>query len=370
MELLRGSGEELRGELLRQGLEIDPTHRARLSQYLLWRTPRRRVTCTAATGWAGDTFVLADCAIGPQAGEVISQADASAAEYATGGVLRGWVEGAGALALHGVVDGRTDDRRIDGRRRQARQGRARGAAVGRVRRSQAWRMGHPARIPRRARTVGRDQARRRAALRGHAGRVFLERLTQDDTDLTAALADIKALPVFDAPVDDGQRTRAAGRFALIALAGELATQYGLTGWPEGAAIDAAAEAYRLWCSTRTAGRAEAAQVVEAVTAFIDRHGDARFSAIDADEGIARLVRDRAGWWRSRGGRREWLFTADGLREALRGSEVKPALETLVALKMLPAQGADGKHARPVRIDGRVVKVHHITVNEEANDGAA
>jgi len=50
-------------------------------------------------------------------------------------------------------------------------------------------------------------------------------------------------------------------------------------------------------------------------------------------------------------------------------DFKPALETLVALKMLPAPGADGRHAQAVRIDGRVVKVYPLTVNEEASDGA-
>ena len=38
-----------------------------------------------------------------------------------------------------------------------------------------------------------------------------------------------------------QDKRAAGRFALIGLAGELATEYGLTGWQEGDRV----EAYKL-----------------------------------------------------------------------------------------------------------------------------
>ena len=44
MELLRGAGDELRGELLAAGVEIDQKNRARLSEYLQWNTPKKVIT--------------------------------------------------------------------------------------------------------------------------------------------------------------------------------------------------------------------------------------------------------------------------------------------------------------------------------------
>jgi putative DNA primase/helicase len=73
MELLRGSGEELRGELLAMGLEIDPKGRQLLGAYLQTRPPKKRVRCALQVGWCEDVFVLPDTVIGPAADTVIFQ---------------------------------------------------------------------------------------------------------------------------------------------------------------------------------------------------------------------------------------------------------------------------------------------------------
>lgn len=90
---------------------------------------------------------------------------------------------------------------------------------------------------------------------------------------------------------DGQVTRAAGRFALAALAGELATQAGVTGWVPGAGEQAAATCFRAWLEARGgSGSREAQRIVAAVRHFISLHGAARFETIrqNADEeGYAR-----------------------------------------------------------------------------------
>jgi len=71
MELLAGSGELLRAELLAMGLDLNICARDKLPIYLTWETPTRRVLCTLQTGWAGpkfDAFVLPARVIGPGAG--------------------------------------------------------------------------------------------------------------------------------------------------------------------------------------------------------------------------------------------------------------------------------------------------------------
>jgi putative DNA primase/helicase len=205
-----------------------------------------------------------------------------------------------------------------------------------------------------------DAIKRTAAQHhGHAGRAFLEKLTFDTADYCVELDKIKALPLFATDGTEGQDKRAAARFALIGLAGELATQYGITGWPLGDSITAAGHAFKLWQAGRGKGNDERKQIADKVRSFIERHGDARFSNADYT-GDVQPVRDRAGWWRSNDEGREYLFTAEGMREALRGFDFKRALDVLQELGALPAPGADGKRARFFRVCGTKARLYPIT----------
>jgi len=216
-----------------------------------------------------------------------------------------------------------------------------------------------------------DAIKRAAAQHhGQAGRAFLEKLTFDTADYCAELDKIKALPLFATDGLEGQDKRAAARFALIGLAGELATQYGVTGWPVGDAIKAATHAFKLWQTGRGKGNDERRQIADKVRGFIERHGDARFSNADYT-GDTTPVRERVGWWRSNGEGREYLFTADGMREALKGFDFKRALDVLQELGALPAPGADGKRARFYRVGGTGAKLYPITPeNMEGGDYGA
>ena len=198
---------------------------------------------------------------------------------------------------------------------------------------------------------------------GHAGRMFLEKLTRDhEASFSDALDTIKAMPEFQASNDEGQAKRAAARFAVLALAGELATEYGITGWPKGEAIRAAAVAFAAWCALRGKGRGnlERDQVTERMAGFIERHGDSRFSDADSDdEQRAAMVRDRAGWWKDTVEGRRYLFTAEGMREAMKGFDFNRALDTLQEAGAIEAPGADGKRAKFVRIRGQGLKLYIV-----------
>ena len=196
---------------------------------------------------------------------------------------------------------------------------------------------------------------------GHAGRAFLEKLTRDKRDFCALLERIKALPEFSADSAEGQDKRAAGRFALLALAGEVTTEYGITGWTEGEAIKAAAVGFKAWRSLRGHGNNERRQILERVSGFIERHGDGRFSDADATGEIQ--IRDRAGWWCGTDKDREYLFTADGMREALKGFDFNRALDALQEAGALPAPAADGKRAKFYRISGRGVKLYPVQADK-------
>jgi len=218
----------------------------------------------------------------------------------------------------------------------------------------AWDVLHGATSP----AAFSDAIKRAAAQHhGQAGRAFLEKLTFDASDLCAMLEEVKAAPMFATDGTEGQDKRAAARFALIGLAGELATEYGVTGWPVGAAGEAAAKGFKLWQSMRGKGNDERRQILQRVSGFIERHGDGRFS--DADTTSDVQIRDRAGWWRDTNGGREYLFTTDGMREATKGIDFKRALDVLQEAKALPTPGANGERARFIRIAGRGVKLYPV-----------
>lgn len=197
---------------------------------------------------------------------------------------------------------------------------------------------------------------------GLAGRIFLEKLTQDKRDFSKSLQKIKESTLFQVLGAQGQHKRAAARFALIALAGELSIEYGITEWPKGTALNAAVEGFRIWCSTRGQGNDEKRQILDQVLNFIERHGDSRFSAINSSDEV--IVRDRAGWWIKESETRIYLFTAGGMKEALKGFDLKRCLDILVSVGALPEPSTTkGERLRQRKIDGKNTRVYEINTEK-------
>ncbi len=121
---------------------------------------------------------------------------------------------------------------------------------------------------------------------------------------------------------DGQVNRAARRLAVIAAAGELATEAGVTGWPAGAAAAAVGVIFRDWLLERGGvGSREDHHLFAAFRKFLALHGSARFEVVkepspedDASQTEPPLVENvrtisRAGWrWQEvdAAGRRQWV----------------------------------------------------------------
>lgn len=77
----------------------------------------------------------------------------------------------------------------------------------------------------------------------------------------------------------GQVHRVARRFALVAVAGELASEAGITGWPKGEAIEAARRCFHAWRDGRIGGdgNAEEAQMLAQVRRWLQLNGAGRFT---------------------------------------------------------------------------------------------
>lgn len=76
----------------------------------------------------------------------------------------------------------------------------------------------------------------------------------------------------------GQAQRAALRFGLAAAAGELATAFGVTEWPDGTAATAARVCLHAWLAERGgAGNFEGDAILARLRQVIERFGESRFT---------------------------------------------------------------------------------------------
>jgi len=491
MELLRGSCDDLRGQLLSMGVEIDPKAKNDLALYLQSQHPKRRAYCALRVGWYDESFVLPNTVIGPAAEDVIFQSGDKDhdCKYAVGGTVEGWkkaiagraagnpymtlalsasfagpllekthVEGGGfhfvgdssigkstaiiaACSVWGGKDfisswkstssgmegaaalsndcllaldeiGECEAKEIGGiiyalgngrgKQRSNRLGAARTVAQWRcfvlssgertvetvmAEAGQRIKAGHTVRLPdiwiepgkfgawgtihgAESGTAFTDEIKKAAVTHyGHAGREFLKKLVADRTNFIETLDRIKALPVFSGG-NDGQSKRVACRFALVAMAGELATDYGLTGWEAGAAIAAAAKSFNSWLSMRGNLNDETKQIIDQLSGFIDRHGDSRFSdtgVVNADKSVKI---NRAGWWRDdNAGHRTYLFNTSAFKEALAGFDFRRALDTLQHLGVIPPPGANGERAKAERLGGHLAKYYAVNADKLGSHGA-
>lgn len=192
------------------------------------------------------------------------------------------------------------------------------------------------------------------------------------------------------PNASGQVRSVSRRFAMIALAGELATSFDLTGWDNDTPEVLVGLCFGDWLRARgTSGRREDEQAIQQLRDFIARNASARFedwvdktaeeqpqSGEDGKPPPERYrTQNRAGWryWtKAQDGRYVWryLLTSAGMNEALNGLNAKEARKVLVDRGLL-IPGDDGKTAKTMRPPGqgsvRLYQVHHDILAVTAGD---
>jgi len=203
---------------------------------------------------------------------------------------------------------------------------------------------------------------------GTAGREFLKRLTQD---MEGAKAFIKmamdefliaAIPAGAS----GQIHRVAGRFALVAAAGELAISYNITrvlgkdgiasiGWDKGTAHRAVLKCFQDWMEAFGGpGLQEKTQLLADVQYFLEQHGESRFTdwyanSPDATPTDSRTY-NRAGFRRHTAeGTEFYIFPETFKRDICKGRDEKFVKQTLYEHGLLKkdTQGKFTCSAKPV-----------------------
>jgi putative DNA primase/helicase len=103
---------------------------------------------------------------------------------------------------------------------------------------------------------------------------------------------------------DGQVHRVCARFGLLAAAGELASRWGVTGWPQGHAYQAIGSIFNEWLSDRGGvGAREEQKIIDQVTYYIEKYGCSRFEPLDplTFGEYRQTPAQRAGYYRIDGG---------------------------------------------------------------------
>jgi len=404
MELLGGSGEELRRVLLVNGLSyinINGMARAHLMEYISLCKPDRKVTCVNKTGWHGGVYVLQDEVIGRDAQSVILQTSSvQGRDFRVSGTTEEWRDQIGRYcignarvafsvslafaspllrlvgmsgggyhlkgestdgktttmkvaasvcggtdfwhtwrstgnALEGTASRRNDAtlmldeiREVDGREAgniaymlANGQGKARARTDGSVRETNRWNLlflstGELSLVEHAANAGERTYAGVEVRmiqipsdsgmygvfeeLHGFSGgkalaehleqsvtqhhgapfRDWLHHITQNLPEVTSqAKAMLKDFTRRLTPQDAGNQVgRAVTRFALVAMAGELASRAGITGWPEGEAFKAAERCLASWMTDRGhAANQEDKAALEQICDFMTRNQFSRFA---------------------------------------------------------------------------------------------
>jgi len=136
---------------------------------------------------------------------------------------------------------------------------------------------------------------------GHAGPAFVRWLFERADQLSDGIREkVKRAGEALAPPGASQQVmRVVDRFALVAVAGELATKAGLTGWSKGDATEAARTCLNSWVDSR--GGLENREEMEVVTharRMIALHGRGRYNAWErSHDSKAPNVPNALGWRR-------------------------------------------------------------------------
>jgi len=128
---------------------------------------------------------------------------------------------------------------------------------------------------------------------------------------------------------DPQVLRIASRFALLAIAGSLATKYGVIGWPAGEAEKAVLFCFKKWLAQRgNVVQSERTQLISQVQRFFEANADSRFTRIG--DKFATAIRDRVGFKETDAGDIRFFVLPNQMDMILKGFNKTAAIKTLVA----------------------------------------
>lgn len=131
-----------------------------------------------------------------------------------------------------------------------------------------------------------------------------------------------------------QANRVAKRFALVAAAGELATQAGITGWSSGQATEAVSVCFDNWLENYGSdGNHEDRQVIAHIAKYLQKYSGSRFEDAESSHSI---LGEKAGYHRK--SNNTYLFGTEVFTDICSPFDKKQVLEVLAKHGMLKKNG--------------------------------
>jgi uncharacterized protein (DUF927 family) len=184
---------------------------------------------------------------------------------------------------------------------------------------------------------------------GSAGPAFVESLIKDSEalDLTERFRFFKEQ--FKAP--SPQAGRVSDRFAVMAMAGEMAIEYDVLPWSPGTAIEGCQIIFDEWLAMAGSGNAEDRQILTSLSEYLDTYGDSKFADCTYQNPSNVGSQELSGYYQMEAGRRIYMLYAAALKKAVPG--FGPA-RVCLALKEAGAllTHSDGRNQKVVTIPGR------------------
>ncbi len=167
------------------------------------------------------------------------------------------------------------------------------------------------------------------------------------------------------PGSEAQVIRVARRFGLAAVAGELATAWGLTGWKQDEAEDACKRCFAAWLADFGAGSHEEQRILEQARGFMEQHLSrfARFDATEID------TPNLAGFIRQQGERKELLVLRKPFAEEVAKGFRKAAVIEVLKKHRILLPGKE-EAAQRVKLKAFGEGTHGVYVLAFPEDGTA
>ena len=200
---------------------------------------------------------------------------------------------------------------------------------------------------------------------GVAGMEWLKYLTDDKEKVISQakqLLDQYNLELV-AEHKQGHIVRVANAFALIAVAGELATQAGITGWQIGTAFNATQAVFNDWVNSfEYVGDYQTKEYILHVKAFFEANESSRFEAITPDPDHIEKIINRVGYWKIENGEKLFLVLPEQFKnEVCKGQDSRKVARALLIEKLI--EHDTGKNTKTVRLPSRSKAIRVYAVKD-------